>query len=135
LLVTDLVTSLLSRFVAFSRLASLRNRHEPVHSGTIVLRRITHRHLDAAVSHQFGHRATINSRHNQPTCKAMTVAMPGVVLDLRFGQRLIEPAADRARRPETHTPGRRVPSPSLSVGPHGPASPVSDPARPCMQLH
>lgn len=79
----------------FSGLARLRNRHEPVHGGAIVLRRevrVTHRHLDTAVSHQFGHRAKINSRHNQPTCKGMTVAMPGVVLDLCFGQRLIEPA-------------------------------------------
>ena len=56
----------------------------------IVLRRkvrITHGQLNAAVSHQLSNRVKVNPRHNQPTGKGMTVAMPRVVLDLGFCQR------------------------------------------------
>ena len=55
--------------------------------------RATHGHLDAAVSHQFGNHAGVNPRHNQPTCKRMPIAMPGVIFDSGFRQRLVEPAS------------------------------------------
>ncbi|MGA9128254.1 MAG: hypothetical protein WB425_08955 [Terracidiphilus sp.] len=88
-------------FFAPSRLLALllrrtighRNRHEPIYRRAVMQRRemcVSHGHLNAAVSHQFAHGAEIDSCHNQPTCKRMPVAMPGVVFDLGFGQRIIE---------------------------------------------
>ena len=55
--------------------------------------RVTHGHLNAAVSDQFGNRAELNSRHNQPTGKGVPVAMPGAICSLGFRQRLAKPPA------------------------------------------
>ena len=55
--------------------------------------RIKHGHLNAALSHQFGNRAEVNPRHNQPTGKGMPVAMPAVIRNIAFRKRLVKPAA------------------------------------------
>jgi hypothetical protein len=54
--------------------------------------RVTHDHLNDAVSHPFG-TVRKSPRHNQPTGKGVPIAMSGVIRNLGFRQRLVKPPA------------------------------------------